>query len=277
MKKIFTLVLMALSLAPSLHAQEYNMFNAADVDADGWLWLDTQAKMDKYVGLINEETESVDPNGAMIQMVYANVAPDFPATTADANILGYGTDGNLGTDGARKGAIMLAPSSALMTYNGGAVVVRMPSCATFAVCVSYGGKVMMQLNTSTQEKVSGFEQIVASSVFNPFARAGVTQVTGLEKKKNGTTGISFLSDTPKYAMLRNGTKDTIYIHGFKITTPKAEATAIRELPAASTQAEIYTADGIRVAANATEADINALKKGIYVVRRGNDVKKITVK
>ncbi len=277
MKKIFTLVMMALLSATGLHAQEYNMFNAADVDAEGWLWLDTQAKVDKYVGLIDEGNEAVDPNGKLIQMVYANVAPDFPATTVDANMLGFGTDGELGTAGALKGGIILPPSSGISSYNGGAVVVCMPSCATFAVCVSAANKVYMQLNASTDTKISGFGLVVGYSVFNAFARYGVSKVTGLENKANGTSGNTFKSDTPKYAMLRNGTPDTIFIHGFKITTPKAESTGIHSVAPATLKADIYTVDGTLVAAQVAETQMADLKKGVYIVRRGKDVKKITVR
>jgi hypothetical protein len=278
MKKIFTLALMAFCMTTGLHAQEYNMFNPTDCDAEGWLWFNTQANVDKYVGLIDEDEEAVNPKGALIQMVYANVSPDFPATTVDANIMGYGTDGELGTEGALKGAIILQPSSAIMNYNGGAVVVRMPSCSTFAVCVSSPDKACMQLNASTDPQISKFGLVVASSVFNPFARAGVTKVTGLQNKANGSTGNTFKSDTPKYAMLRNGTKDTIYVHGFKITTPKPESTGIREVAAGNNaKADVYTADGILVAAQVSEAQIATLKKGLYVVKRGKNVKKLIVK
>lgn len=277
MRIISTLFMMAFCLTTNMQAQEYNMFNAADCDAEGWLWLDTQAKVDKYVGLIDEANEAVKTDGKLIQMAYANVAPDFPATTVDPNIMGYGTDGVLDTVGSLKGAIILPPSTQVQTYNGGAVVICMPSCATFSVCVSSAGKVYMQQKASTNTDITNFPLVVASSVFNPFARAGVTKVTGLENKTNGSTGNTFKSDAPKYAMLRNGTSDTIFIHGFKITTPKAEPTGIKETIVQPIKSNVYTIDGTLVASQVNDAQLNVLKKGVYIVRKGKDVKKVTVK
>ena len=60
MKKIFTLAMLAVIVMGS-QAQEYNLFDAADCDAEGWLWLNTQEKIDKYVGLCNEDDYTVDP------------------------------------------------------------------------------------------------------------------------------------------------------------------------------------------------------------------------
>lgn len=82
MKKTFTAFCLALACTSGLRAQEFNLFH--DVDADGWLWFDTQEKIDKYVGLCNEADNKIDPNGKPIQMVPADIAPDYPATFADA-------------------------------------------------------------------------------------------------------------------------------------------------------------------------------------------------
>ena len=49
MKRLL-LTVTCLGLLMTVHAQ-YNVFDAADVDEQGWLWFDSQAKIDKYVGL----------------------------------------------------------------------------------------------------------------------------------------------------------------------------------------------------------------------------------
>ena len=269
---------MAFCMTPGLHAQEYNMFNPTDCDAEGWLWFNSQAKVDKYVGLIDEDEATVNTEGAVVQLVYADDSPDFTPTTVDADIMGYGTDGELGTEGALKGALILPPATGFMNYNGGAVLVRMPSCSSFAVCVSSPSKVCMKLFASTDIKIDKFGLVIGYSVFKPFARAGITKVTGLENKANADTGNSFKSDTPKYAMLRNGTSDTIFVHGFKITTPRPESTGIQEVATSSNmKADVYTADGTLVATKVSNAQLSTLKKGLYVVRRGKDVKKMIVK
>ncbi len=278
MKHIFTLALMAFCMTTGLHAQEYNMFNPSDCDSEGWLWFNSQAKVDKYVGPIDDDENAVNTEGALIQMVYANVSPDFPPTTVDADIMGYGTEGELGTEGALKGAIILPPASGFMNYNGGAVLVRMPSYSSFAVCVSSPSKVYMKLFASTDIQIEKFGLIIGYSAFNPFARAGITKVTGLESKANADTHNSFKSDTPKYALLRNGTSDTIFVHGFKITTPRPESTGIQEVSTNSNmKANVYTANGMLIASQVSDAQLATLKKGLYVVRRGKEVKKLIVK
>ena len=70
MKKIFTLLLLAMACSVNMQAQEYNLFDPADVDADGWLWFDTDEKIEKYVGVCNEDDYKVNPNGKLIQLVY---------------------------------------------------------------------------------------------------------------------------------------------------------------------------------------------------------------
>lgn len=52
MKKIISTLILGLACTIGVQAQEYNLFY--DVDADGWLWFDSQEKIDKYVGLCNE-------------------------------------------------------------------------------------------------------------------------------------------------------------------------------------------------------------------------------
>lgn len=279
MKKTLVLAVMAFCMTTILHAKEYNMFNPADCDAEGWLWFNSQAVVNKYVGIINEDEGAVNPTGALIQMVYADIAPDYPATTVDPNIMGYGTDGELGSEGAIKGAIILPPSSAMGNFNGGAVIVRMPSCSTFSVCLSSGKKVDMKLFASTDPKLEKFGLIIGSAApFKPFARIGVSKVTGLEQKTNANTGNSFKSETPKYAMLRNGTKDTLFIHSFKITTPKQEDTGIHEMGVDNhSTAEVYTMDGLLIASKIPTSQLSELKKGLYMVRSGKNVRKMIVK
>ncbi len=54
MKKVL-LTLAALTAVSIANAQQtYNYFDPADCDADGWLWFDTQEKLEKYCGFENE-------------------------------------------------------------------------------------------------------------------------------------------------------------------------------------------------------------------------------
>ena len=78
MKKIISTFFLGLACTIGVQAQEYNLFY--DGDADGWLWVDSQEKIDKYVGLCNEADNKIDTNGKIIQMVPADIAPDYPPT-----------------------------------------------------------------------------------------------------------------------------------------------------------------------------------------------------
>ena len=147
MKKIFTLALLALA-AMSANAQEYNLFNAADVDADGWLWLNTQEKINKYVGTIDEDNYTVNPDGKPIQMAFANITPDYPETVADPEAFGVDTQGytvldeGVNKDECIKGAIIIAPASAQSSMNGGCLVLNLPSCSTINLLLSSEARMM---------------------------------------------------------------------------------------------------------------------------------------
>ena len=262
--------------AMSLQAQEYNMFNSADVDADGWLWFDTQEKVDKYVGVCNEDDYKVDPKGKLIQMVYADQNPTYPETTVDPTAVGYGAGGEVGATGAKTGAIILPAASANQSINGGGIAILMPSCSTFSMNVSCSGSVAVQL-LSTDDVTKGFGDYGVRQAymigFKPFARAGNTTKTGLESLTNGNDKITIKSDKPVYVYFRNITKNEVYIHGIKVTTPKQEATGIKNVVAeGNADAEIYTLDGIKVANK-----VDGLKAGMYLVKSGDATRKVIVK
>ena len=111
MKKIFIFPFLLLSVMAAIaQTSGRNLFDATDIDENGWIWFDTAEKIDKYIGIINEEDYLVDPDGKPIQLVYADIYPDYPASEASADFIGAGTDGETGSEGSRTGAIMLQPS-----------------------------------------------------------------------------------------------------------------------------------------------------------------------
>lgn len=136
MKK-FLLSFAVLGLALSASAQDetvYNFFDPADCDSDGWLWLDTQAKLDKYVGtkiiLVPAQYEVEDPEfpGEYIT----------PETYVDANVLGYNTAGVAGGEGSKIGGIVLprAEEGWYANLEGGGILLAMPDCASVDLYVS---------------------------------------------------------------------------------------------------------------------------------------------
>lgn len=277
MRKILLSLAVVFS-AMSLQAQEYNMFNAADVDENGWLWFNSQEKVDKYVGVCNEDDYTVDPQGKLIQMVYADQVPNYPETAVDPTAIGYGKGGEIGTDGAKTGAIILPAASGFAAKNGGGIVILMPSCSTFSMNVSCSTSVACQLLTSTDvsEKLDEYEvrkAYVGWGTSGSLATAGNTSVTGLESVTNGYNDITIKSDKPVYVYFRNITSREIYIHGIKVTTPKQEATGIKNVVAEdNAETEVYTLDGIKVGTKA-----EGLKSGLYLVKDAKGTRKIVVK
>ena len=242
MKKIFTLALLAMA-AMSANAQ-YNLFDPADVDADGWLWLDTQAKIDKYVGAFDEDNYTVNPNGKPIQMAFANITPDYPETVADPTVAGTDEAGYIEgqeqyTPGQNKtGAIVLAPASAMMSMNGGCLVLNLPSCATISLYLSSEMRMLgrtlmvtpgfdMGIDDSTGDNpwTGHTKSIFAkASVLGSLHGAGQWKWEGVESANNGyNEGLTFVSDSPVYFALQNCNKYPIYVHGIKVTTPKQES------------------------------------------------------
>ena len=278
MKKIFTLALLAMA-AMSANAQ-YNLFDPADVDADGWLWLDTQAKIDKYVGAFDEDNYTVNPNGKPIQMAFANITPDYPETVADPTVAGTDEAGYIEgqeqyTPGQNKtGAIVLAPASAMMSMNGGCLVLNLPSCATISLYLSSEMRMLgrtlmvtpgfdMGIDDSTGDNpwTGHTKSIFAkASVLGSLHGAGQWKWEGVESANNGyNEGLTFVSDSPVYFALQNCNKYPIYVHGIKVTTPKqesAESAGVNEIVApVKSDHHIYNLAGMRM---------KVAGKGLYI-------------
>ena len=264
MRKLYLAWALLLS-AIGVQAQEYNLFPASAVDADGWLWFNSQEIVDRYIGVCNEEDYKVDPNGKIIQMVYADQF-QYPSTTVDPDAIGYGKGGEIGADGFKKAA------SASNSPNGGGIVLCLPSCSTFSINVSCSGSIYCQLlSTDKAGTMFGdYEVRKAYSMFNKFAGAGNTTVTGLEKQTNGYNEITIKSDKPVYAYFRNITNKEVYIHGIKVTTPKQETTGIANIQTqGTTTQEVFTIDGVKVGNT-----LKSQKQGLYIVKQGNNIKKV---
>jgi len=286
MKKIFTLAF-ALCTLTQLQAQEYNLFPAEDVDADGWLWFDTQEKINKYVGACDEDNYSVNPNGKIVQMAFANIMPDYPETVADPNAYGVGTDSEFGTDGAVKGAVIIAPSSAQMSTNGGIFFLNLPSCSTISLYLSSEYSMLMRTlmptpgydmstDDSTDKPWTGHTKAIyaKASVFGKLHSAGHYKWETAVTDHNGNNGnLTFVSNKATYFALQNCSNHTVYVHGIKVTTPKQETASVQGVKTvgASAVQGIYTVDGQFVGSKKA-----GLAKGLYIVKQGERTRKIAV-
>lgn len=276
MKKFYFMMALILC-AMSATAQNYNLFSASDIDKDGWLWFDTQAKVEKYVGICDEENYKADPNGKKIQMIYADQLPTYPQTTVDPDAIGYGKGGELKAEGYKKGAIILPAASAIGATNGGGILIMMPSCSELSINVSCEGKVTCRLLSSADINATfgnyGVRQAYILG-FKNFAGAGNTTVKGLESLTSGNDEITIKSDKPVYAYFQNTTKGDVYIHGIRvITTTKNEegGEATPETPGNDYTVK-FTAE-----TSDTEREVNVAlsKPGKVSIDWGDGVKKET--
>lgn len=276
MKKFYFMMALILC-AMSATAQNYNLFSASDIDKDGWLWFDTQAKVEKYVGICDEENYKADPNGKKIQMIYADQLPTYPQTTVDPDAIGYGKGGELKAEGYRKGAIILPAASAIGATNGGGILIMMPSCSELSINVSCEGKVTCRLLSSADINATFGKYGVRQAYilgFKNFAGAGNTTVKGLESLTSGNDEITIKSDKPVYAYFQNTTKGEVYIHGIRvITTTKNEdgGEATPETPGNDYTVK-FTAE-----TSDTEREVNVAlsKPGKVSIDWGDGVKKET--
>lgn len=250
MKKIVTLAMLAVATMSASAQETFNLFSPADCDADGWLWLNTQEKIDRYVGKINEDAYTVDPNGKVIQMAFANINPDYTETYADPEAYGVDTQGytvldeGVNKEECIKGAIVLAPASGQSQSNGGCLVLNLPSCATIDLILSSEGSMLgrtLMLSPNNGIDIdntpaggnawTGDTKAIYSkpTLFSKLHSAGQFIWTGIESLNNGySEGVTFKSESPVYFALQNCHKYAIYVHAIRITTPKQETVGIQE-------------------------------------------------
>ena len=118
-------------------------FRIEDIDSDGWLWFDTQEKIDRYVG----------PD--KIIQIYPATHGAYEETIADPTIVGADDTGVMPGEetpqnGTQKtGAIRLAlASSSLGASDGGSIEISLNTCRIFTVLVSSNSSMQTVLKLS---------------------------------------------------------------------------------------------------------------------------------
>ena len=292
MKKIFTLVCFALATI-SANAQ-YNLFDAADCDAAGWLWFDKEAKIAKYVGNATDkqdangfdwENYTVNPNGKYIQLAYANISPDYPESFANEGIPGTDAAGYVEGEEqyvegqAKTGAIVLAGASAMMSTNGGCLILNLPSCSTIGLYMSsessYMGRTMMitpgynmSVDDSTGEDPwTGHTKVIYSkaTMFSTLHKAGQFQWETAAIDHGTMNGdLNFVSNSPVYFAFQNCRNVPIYIHGIKVTTPTPAG--IQQISTeANGTAQVYSLDGRK---------LQGTVRGLNIIRQNGVTRKV---
>ena len=293
MKKIVTLALLFAGAFTSAAYAQGNLFTPADCDANGWLWFDTQAKIDKYVGDANSDK--------IIKMVptkyQVEVEPDIfenLKNTASPTVYGAGTDGylpgvdstgaTLGAD-AKQGAIVLAPATnAIMAMNGGGILMHLQSCYSLNMFFSCEGhiKPVLQGVDGTKETIDCSQ--IKSFPFTPLnsAYSGQTTWNNMQDIENAFS-FKLKSENPVTMYLLSGTNNDLYLHGIKAlvygegagisgTASDAEGINIAQTGrfiSLSREADInvYNAAGKVVLSTRAEAlDLGVLGTGLYIVQ-----------
>lgn len=291
MKK-FLLSLSAFAFIASASAQTYNFFDPADCDAEGWLWFDSQAKIDKYVTKYKETLDSKD-----------NVTPDLTATTkimllnatfendmfekeeatCDPTIKGYNVDGVAGGEGSWTGAIILPGSknaNGSDEPNGGGFAFYLPDCAEFSVKLSTEPKAIGVGLKGSKGSWPILNDFAPVQVYYKMGAWGKLLATASQFTWNNAQDVTFASTglnlasekgTKVAGSLRNNRGDVLLVQAIKIFTytqteyPAGAGVADIEIDNSNAPVEYFNMQGVKVANP---------ENGLYIRRQGSKVEKI---
>ncbi|MCD8287909.1 MAG: T9SS type A sorting domain-containing protein [Porphyromonadaceae bacterium] len=223
MKKTITLSLLFAGILTSPMYAQGNLFTPADCDSNGWLWFDTQEKIDKYVG-----DATSDKLILSIPTLYQEeVEPDVfesLSNTISSTVVGVGTDGNfpgvdstgtaVGTD-AKTGAIVLAPANPYTSFNGGSILLHMPSCYSLSVFLSAEVGIRPALKGGLGELEFVDLANVKIYIWTAYHSAG--QCTWEVQDFENTSSFKLNQEEAVTAQILNGntSKAEMYVHGIK--------------------------------------------------------------
>ncbi len=147
MKKVL-LILAAMAAYVGANAQQtYNYFDAADVDSEGWLWLDTKDKLKKYCGFNTKtKTYKIQLTAANYMEYNQDLDTDMqPEPETSATAKGYNSEGVKGGEGSKTGGIILPIAKEFhyiannSTYGGG-IALSLPDLAELSLYLSIDQK-----------------------------------------------------------------------------------------------------------------------------------------
>lgn len=310
MKKSITSLFLMLACAFGAQAQtESYPFDAADVDADGWLWFDTAEKIEKYVGVSKDG--KLDPNGKIFQMITTSAAAEaeepFNTTFASDTIHGWGDPHNLEAT-KKKGAIVLhVATENAIAKNGGAILINLTSCKEMHMNLSCQGAANLFLSGSKDAKAdtsaytvvykpleqrwpNPFDPDKEMIMYTPLFQTNIFTWESMEQLNDlGNTEFNLTSKESVYAMLQSAAVSPIYIHGIKVVTEGT--TGINDITAdaisfdgknislnAVAEINVYNLSGALVASEyASSMNLSNLTKGVYMVKVGNATQKVVIK
>lgn len=291
MKKSVTLALLFAGAFTSAAYAQGNLFTPADCDSNGWLWFDTQEKIDKYVGDATSDKliksiptmyqEEVEPD--VFEPLYNTISPTVAGVGTDGYLPGVDSTGAaIGTD-AKKGAIVLAPASPYTSFNGGSILLQLPSCYHLSVFLSAESSIRPALKGGFGELEPVDCANIKSFIFLSYHGAG--QCTWEIQDIENASGFKLNQQQPVTAQILNGNQSSaeMYLQGLKVQVygegagiagTQADSDHINiaqtgRFISLSREADItvYNAGGKEVLSARAEAlDLGALGTGLYIVQ-----------
>ncbi|MDE7115901.1 MAG: hypothetical protein K2O56_05710 [Muribaculaceae bacterium] len=275
MKK-FLLTIAAFAAFTAANAQEtYNYFDPADCDADGWLWFDTQAKLDKYCGYTSDF--KIILSGAQ----YEGNDGQYADCVLDGTIVGYDKEGNQGGAGSWTGAIITPQAKSYGSQNGGGIILSLPDLAEFSVAMSADARIRQMVLMGSKE--AGTAERIDMGIVTGFAFP-FTSLTSdfqyswnnLQNLKNQNTGLTLASPkgTHVTAGLFNDMTSEVLIQGIKVFTytktdyPEGSGVAGIVTDDSDAPVEFFNMQGVKVSGD---------EPGLYIRRQGSKTSKIIVK
>lgn len=271
MKKTL-LTFAALAAFTAANAQQtYNYFDPADCDADGWLWFDTQEKLDKYCGYTDEY--KIILSGA----TYEDSEGQYADCELDPTIQGYNKAGEQGGEGSWTGGIIIPRAKTFGTQDGGGIILSLPDLAEFSVAMSSENKLrqFVIMGSKVEGNVERIDLALVRgySLFRPLSSDCQLQWTNLQSLKNDNTGLTLASPLGEHvtAGLFSDITSSTLIQGIKVFTytNTNEGAAVDGIEADdNAPVEYYNLQGMKV---------NGDEPGIYVRRQGAKTSKVIVK
>lgn len=272
MKK-FLLTLAALGVITAASAQQtYNYFDPKDCDADGWLWFDSQAKLEKYCGWDSQ---------FKIQLLTASYEVDgnFAEPTLDGTIPGYDKEGVAGADGTKTGALVIPRANTYGSKDGGGFAMMLPDLAEFSVFMSSEGSLYQPCLEGGKGWIERIDYMIVKGFARPFTKLTSdcqyqwNNLQNYERTEPTFKLQSTAGNKVTAAIIDDQTSD-ILIQGIKVftytqTDYPQDGAAVAEIEAdENAPVEFFNLQGMKVSGD---------EPGIYVRRQGSKVSKVIVK
>lgn len=276
MKKLLLSILTIICSVGYAQSQK-NVFDPALCDANDYLWFNSQAVGDEYVG-----------EGKVIELFNSTgtvAVPILGESIFDPTLTGAGPTGT-STD-AYVGSIKLGFATDDKSLDGGSVVFRLPSCNTFIMTLSSFAAMRPCVYTSADGNEWELQKAYA---WLPLTDSGGRKVWAIS-----TDAPAVVSDHIIYVKILNCAKSFMFIHNIRVTGPatvgvegviSSSSDMVqhgRDISfSCETEASIYSINGSCVKkAKCQDMNLNELASGCYIVKavsaNGAYTKKIILK